>query len=115
MLLVKPVSQQHRKSSNSDKNQPLQIRLREIRSSIPAVTHVDFSARLQTVNKDINPRFYRLLTHFKEKTGIGMLINTSFNIKDEPMVCTPQDAIQCFLKTEMDLLILEDFAITKKG
>lgn len=115
MLLVKPVAEKQRKAILSAKNKDLQTRLREERSTIPAVTHVDYSARIQTVKESTNPRYYKLLTAFKEKTGIGMLINTSFNVKDEPIVCSPKDAIECFLQTEMDLLVIEDFILIKKA
>ena len=83
------------------------------RSSLPAITHVDFSARVQTVSKNTNPRFWKLLQDFKFKTGIGMLINTSFNVRGEPIVCTPKDAYTCFMNTEMDVLVLEDFIFIK--
>lgn len=83
------------------------------RSSIPAITHVDFSARVQTVSKATNPRFWNLLQSFKAKTGIGMLINTSFNVRGEPIVCTPSDAYSCFMNTEMDILVIEDFIFYK--
>jgi carbamoyltransferase len=83
------------------------------RSSIPAITHVDFSARVQTVSKTTNPRFWNLLQSFKAKTGIGMLINTSFNVRGEPIVCTPNDAYSCFMNTEMDILVIEDFIFYK--
>ena len=83
------------------------------RSSLPAITHVDFSARVQTVSKNTNPRFWKLLQDFKSKTGIGMLINTSFNVRGEPIVCTPKDAYACFMNTEMDVLVLEDFIFIK--
>src|SRR5206468_1559864 len=78
------------------------------RSTIPAVTHVDMSARVQTVDEARHGRFYRLLKEFKRQTGSGILINTSFNIRGEPIVCTPDDACRCFLATEMDVLILEN-------
>jgi carbamoyltransferase len=83
-------------------------------SKIPAVTHVDFSARVQTVSKESNPRFYSLLRHFKELTGCPVLINTSFNVRGEPIVYTPQDAIKCFQRTEMDYLVIENFLLSKK-
>jgi carbamoyltransferase len=83
------------------------------RSNIPAVTHVDFSARIQTVNKDPNPRLHGLLRAFKERTGIGMLVNTSFNVRGEPIVCTPADAYRCFMSTEMDVLVMGDFVLVK--
>ena len=81
-------------------------RLREARSSIPAVTHVDFSARIQTVTRDQNPLLYELLERFEQATGCGVLVNTSFNVRDEPIVCTPEDAYRCFLGTAMDFLVL---------
>ena len=85
-----------------------------MRSDIPAVTHVDYSARVQTVHQETNPRFHQLLTRFREKTGYGVLVNTSFNIRDEPIVCSPDDAYQCFMGTEMDLLVLDTFVLRKE-
>jgi carbamoyltransferase len=89
-------------------------RLQMQRSNIPAVTHVDHSARVQTVHEDTNPRFHRLLREFRAETGCGVLVNTSFNIRDEPIVCTPEDAYRCFMGTEMDLLVLNDFVLWKR-
>lgn len=83
------------------------------RSKIPAVTHVDYSARLQTVSKKTNPRFHKLIEKFKEKTKIPILVNTSFNIRGEPIVCTPEDAFRCFMGTDLDLLVLENFVLLK--
>jgi carbamoyltransferase len=83
------------------------------RSVIPAVTHVDYSARLQTVDAVRNPRFTRLLEAFFRKTGCPVLVNTSFNVRGEPIVCTPEDAYRCFLGTEMDALVLEDVLLLK--
>ena len=85
-----------------------------VKSSIPAVTHVDLSARIQTVWKENNPRLYELLSTFKERSGIGLLVNTSFNGRDEPIVCSPEDAVKCYLKTGMDVLVLGDYLITKR-
>jgi len=113
MLLVRELKQQRQISTSNGANKDLMTRLRQIRSDIPAVTHVDYSARIQTIDRDSNPRYRKLLERFKEKTGYGMLINTSFNIKDEPIVCTPEDAIRCFLKTKIDILIIGDFIIQK--
>ncbi len=81
-------------------------RLNQCRSTIPAVTHVDYSARVQTVDRERNPLLHRLLTRFHEKTGCAVLINTSFNIRGEPIVCTPEDAYRCFMATDMDVLVL---------
>lgn len=84
------------------------------RSDIPAVTHVDYSARVQTVHEDTNPRFHRLLTRFRERTGCAVLVNTSFNIRDEPIVCSPTDAYRCFMGTEMDVLVLNECFLDKE-
>jgi carbamoyltransferase len=88
-------------------------RLREIRSTLPAVTHVDYSARIQTVERTGNPLLYDLLVRFEEVTGSGVLVNTSFNVRGEPIVCTPDDAYRCFMNTEMDYLILGRFVIER--
>src|SRR5262249_46281840 len=82
-------------------------------SEIPAVTHVDYSARVQTVHKETNPRFYSLLETFKRRTGCPVLINTSFNVRGEPIVCTPEDAFRCFMGTEMEMLLIGDCLLTK--
>jgi carbamoyltransferase len=74
------------------------------RSDVPAVTHVDYSARIQTVHHETNPRFHALLTRFKARTGCPVLVNTSFNVRGEPIVCTPEDAFRCFMGTEIDVL-----------
>ena len=87
--------------------------INQVRSVIPAITHVDFSSRIQTVTASSNELIYQLLVEFKKRTGFGVLVNTSFNIKDEPIVCTPEDAINCFLNTNIDVLIMENFLITK--
>ena len=84
------------------------------RSSIPAVTHVDYSARIQTVHKKTNPKFHKLLTRFKKKTGCSVVVNTSFNVRGEPIVCSPKDAYRCFMKTEMDYLVLENVILDKR-
>jgi carbamoyltransferase len=81
---------------------------------VPAVTHVDYSARLQTVDEERQPRLHRLLTRFWLLTGCPMLVNTSFNVRGEPIVCTPEDAYRCFQATAMDALVLEDIVLEKK-
>jgi carbamoyltransferase len=111
MLIVAPVRQEKRKPVEAgavglDK-------LKQLRSVVPAVTHVDFSARLQTVDGERNPRLARLMRRFEERTGCPVLINTSFNVRGEPIVCTPQDALRCCLGTEMDVLVLENFVIRR--
>ena len=83
------------------------------RSSIPAVTHVDYSARIQSVDSRTNPRFHRLIERFAARTGCAVLVNTSFNVRGEPIVCTPEDAYRCFMRTEMDVLVIEDFLLMK--
>lgn len=88
-------------------------RLQQVRSTIPAVTHVDYSARVQTVTRQQNPRFYALLEQFETLTGCGVLVNTSFNIRGEPIVCTPEDAYRCFISTEMDFLVMGNFVLQR--
>jgi carbamoyltransferase len=83
------------------------------RSEIPAVTHVDYSARVQTVHPETNPRFYHLLDEFDKRTQCPVLVNTSFNVRGEPIVCTPEDAYRCFMRTEMDYLVLENVLLAK--
>jgi carbamoyltransferase len=90
-------------------------RLYFVRSQLPAITHVDYSARVQTVHHDTNPRFWQLLQAFKQKTSFGVLVNTSFNVRGEPIVCTPDDAYRCFMGTDMDCLVLNDFLLHKSS
>lgn len=115
MLLVAPVKAERQlpmKRAVTDGDDMLPI-LNQARSDIPAVTHVDYSARIQTVESDYNPDFFRVLTAFHKKTGCPVLVNTSFNVRGEPIVCTPQDAYRCFMRTGMDLLVLEDRLLWK--
>jgi carbamoyltransferase len=120
MLLVAPVLDEHRIPIPLEQrarmlNDPdLRNRVNVPRSRIPAVTHVDYSARLQTVDTARNPRFARLLSAFLEATGCPVLVNTSFNVRGEPIVCTPEDAYRCFLATEMDALVMDDVILLKK-
>src|SRR5439155_7437325 len=120
MLLVAPLRDEHRvELSARDRrimasDPDLCRRVNVVRSTVPAVTHVDYSARVQTVDAERNPRLHRLLQAFREKTGCPMLVNTSFNVRGEPIVCTPQDAYRCFLATEMDALVLEDCVLCKQ-
>ena len=85
------------------------------RSSIPAVTHVDYSARIQTVHKETNPRYHTLLMAFKARTGCPVLVNTSFNVRGEPMVCTPEDAFHCFMGTEIEVLVVGNCFLQKES
>jgi len=114
MLLVAPV-QVNRCLPMTAKNQELWgIDLLNVpRSDLPAVTHIDYSARIQTVHADTNPRYHRLLRAFEAKTGYGVVVNTSFNVRGEPIVCTPEDAYRCFMRTEIDVLVLENCVIDK--
>jgi carbamoyltransferase len=84
------------------------------RSDIPAVTHVDYSARIQSVSEKRNPKYYELIAEFKKLTGCSVIVNTSFNVRGEPIVCTPEDAYKCFMRTEMDVLVLEDCILYKE-
>ncbi|HIB51134.1 MAG TPA: hypothetical protein EYO40_07670, partial [Phycisphaerales bacterium] len=88
-------------------------RLKIRRSDIPAITHVDYSARIQTVHRETNFRFHGLIEAFYRKTGCPILVNTSFNVRGEPIVCTPEDAYRCFMRTEMDYLVLENCLLSK--
>jgi carbamoyltransferase len=112
MLLVAPVRQDKRTGSTSSEKGL--SRINEVRSVIPAVTHVDGSARIQTVDPARNPRLHELLTEFDRKTGCPVMINTSFNVRGEPIVCTPEDAYRCFMATNIDALVIDDFLILKK-
>lgn len=114
MLLVAPVRRDHRNEVNEKGKQLFGMeKLRIPRSDIPAVTHVDYSARIQTVDAEHNPRYHSLISKFKQKTGYGIIINTSFNVRGEPIVCSPQDAYLCFMRTGMDLLALGNCLLRK--
>jgi len=115
MLLVASVQHDKRRNSNSNGQQATGLdKLAQVRSVVPAITHVDYSARVQTVDETRHGRFYRLLKRFKEKTGCPVIINTSFNVRGEPIVCTPKDAYRCFMATDMDALVIDDFLLLKK-
>lgn len=116
MLLVAPVRESRRKPATDADRRLFGIqRLNRPRSDIPAVTHLDYSARIQTVSKDANPRFHALLRAFEAKTGYGVLVNTSFNVRGEPIVCSPEDAYRCFMRTEMDVLVLGNCVLRKEA
>lgn len=115
MLIVAPVSGAVRRDlPNADKERRGLEQLHAIRSSIPAVTHVDFSARVQTVDKETNTLYYELLKKFSDKHGCPLVINTSFNVRGEPLVCTPEEAYNCFMRTDMDYLVMGHFLLNKK-
>lgn len=114
MLLVASVKEQRRKSMTNEQQALFGIEKLNIpRSDIPAITHVDYSARIQTVHYETNPRFYDLLNEFNALTGCAVLVNTSFNVRGEPIVCTPEDAYRCFMRTEMDYLVIDNFILNK--
>ncbi len=115
MLLVSNINKNHQRRMSEDEKNLFGIdKLNIKRSSIPAVTHVDYSARVQTVHKETNPRYYNLIKKFKEKTGCPILVNTSFNIRGEPIVCSIEDSFNCFMGTNLDVLVCENFILFKE-
>lgn len=116
MLLVAPVVEKRRIAPTAEQQSLWGIDLLNVpKSDIPAATHVDYSARIQTVHEDTNPRYYRLLKAFEAKTGCALLVNTSFNVRSEPIVCSPEDAYRCFMRTAIDVLVLENCLLYKAG
>ncbi len=114
MLLVAPVQKNRRNKLNEEEDLFGMEKLKIPRSDIPAVTHVDYSARIQTVDGKYNPKYYNLISRFMNKTGCGVIINTSFNVRGEPIVCSPYDAYLCFMRTEMDILALGNCLLLKE-
>ena len=114
MLLVAPIKEERRKKLPDNYFElPLGERLYYERSDVQSITHLDFSARVQTVHKETNPKYWELINEFKNQTGYGLVVNTSFNVRGEPIVCTPHDAYRCFMSTEMDYLVINDFVYCK--
>jgi carbamoyltransferase len=114
MLLVADVRQEHRKTMTEEQQRMFGIeRLNVERSAIPAVTHVDYSARIQTVHEDTNPRYHRLLSRFRDMTGCPVIVNTSFNVRGEPIVCTPRDSFHCFMGTDIEVLAIGNVYLEK--
>jgi carbamoyltransferase len=114
MLLVAPVKRERRIPMTAEQQHLFGIaKLNVPRSDIPAVTHIDYSARIQTVHAETNPLYHALLERFHALTGCAVLVNTSFNVRGEPIVCTPRDAYLCFMRTEMDALVLGSFVLDK--
>ena len=114
MLLVAPVKKEKCRAMTTEQQQLFGIEKLNIpRSELPSITHVDYSARIQTVHENTNPRFHHLLDEFEAATGCPVLVNTSFNVRGEPIVCSPEDAYRCFMRTEMDYLVLENFLLSK--
>ncbi len=115
MLLIADVQPAHRRPLPPGYFAlPLREKLYHQRSDIPAVTHLDYSARIQTVHRETNPDYWRLIEAFRQRTGYGLVVNTSFNVRGEPIVCTPEDAYRCFMRTEMDALVVGDWLFEKK-
>ncbi|MEP0860392.1 MAG: carbamoyltransferase [Ignavibacterium sp.] len=114
MLLVADVKKERRRKMTEEEEKLWGIdKLNVVRSDIPAITHVDYSARLQTVHKETNPRYHKLIETFEKKTGCAVIINTSFNVRGEPIVCTPEDAYKCFMRTNIDYLVLGNYLLAK--
>jgi carbamoyltransferase len=115
MLLVANVQKDKRLAMTSQEEALFGIdKLNIPRSSVPAITHVDFSARVQTVHKDTNSRYHSIISRFKEKTGCPLVVNTSFNVRGEPIVCTPTDAFRCFMGTQLDILAIGNYLLIKE-
>ena len=115
MLLVAPVKREKCYPLTKEQKELFGIdKLNIVRSEIPSVTHIDYSARIQSVHKETNPRYYALIEEFYKLSGVPVLVNTSFNVRGEPMVCSPYDSYACFMGTEMDLLVIEDFILYKE-
>jgi carbamoyltransferase len=116
MLMVDDVKKDKRIEMTKEEESLFGIdKLNIKRSSIPAVTHVDYSARIQTVHKETNPKYHALITKFKEKIDCSVVVNTSFNVRGEPIVCTPEDAFKCLMGTELDLLIVGNCIVRKES
>src|SRR5687768_13891772 len=116
MLLVAPVKKERCIPLTAAQSELWGIdKLNVPRSDLPAITHIDYSARIQTVTEDTNPRYYRLIKAFEKRTGCAVLINTSFNVRGEPIVCTPEDAYRCFMRTHIDILVLGPYVLEKAG
>lgn len=115
MLIVAPVKESLRIEMSDEQRQLFGVdKLKVKRSELPAITHVDYSARVQTVHEETNPRYYALIKEFDKLTGCSVLVNTSFNVRGEPIVCTPEDAYRCFMRTEMDYLVIENLIFAKE-
>jgi carbamoyltransferase len=115
MLLVADVVADKRRAMTEEEEALFGIeKLNVVRSTIPAVTHVDYSARIQTVHRETNPRYHALISAFKERTGCPVLVNTSFNVRGEPIVCTPEDAFRCFMGTDIEVLVVGNCFLEKE-
>lgn len=115
MLLVIPVQEKRLNPLPDGYHElPLYDRLYHLRSDVPSITHIDYSARIQSINKDTNSRYWKLINEFKKQTGYGVIVNTSFNVRGEPIVCTPDDGFRCFMRTEMDYLVIGNYLFDKQ-
>jgi carbamoyltransferase len=115
MLIVQPVKESRRQPLPANfSSLPLKEKLYYKRSDLPSITHIDFSARIQTIHKETNPKYWDLINEFKKLTGYGVIVNTSFNVRGEPIVCTPEDAYKCLMRTEMDYLVVGNFIFDKR-
>ena len=116
MLLVAPVKKERRKKLSADQSKLWGLDLLNVpKSDIPAVTHIDYSARVQTVDRSVNPEYHALISAFEQQTGCAVLVNTSFNVRGEPIVCSPADAYRCFMRTHIDYLVLGPYLLAKQG
>ena len=116
MLIVAPVREEHRQQMTDEQDKLFGIdKLNVKRSAIPAITHVDYSARVQTVHPDDNPLYYDMIKSFRELTGCPVIINTSFNVRGEPIVCTPEHAYTCFMRTDMEYLSVGPYLLEKSA
>ena len=113
MQQVYPVREDKRRTFDADGVRGID-KLKQLRSVVPAITHVDYSARIQTVDPERHGRFFKIVESFYAKTGCPVIINTSFNVRGEPIVCTPEDAYRCFMATDMDVLVLENCILLKE-
>jgi carbamoyltransferase len=116
MLLVAPVKKEHQIPMSADQSRLWGIdKLNVPRSDLPAITHIDYSARVQTVSADTSPNYHALIKAFEARTGCAVLVNTSFNVRGEPIVCSPEDAYRCFMRTHIDYLVLGTFLLDKQA
>ncbi len=116
MLLVAGIARSRRREMTPEEDALWGIeKLNVVRSEVPAVTHVDYSARVQTVRRDVNPLYWDILEAFRRETGCPVIVNTSFNVRGEPIVCTPEDSWRCFMRTRMDALVLENYVLDKEA
>jgi carbamoyltransferase len=114
MLIVSNVREERRLPQPSGDGMRMLDRLKVKRSDIPAITHLDYSARIQSVNQYDKPDYHELISEFEKLTGCAIVVNTSFNVRGEPIICTPEDAYRCFMRTEMDVLVIEDCILFKE-